>query len=351
MEVTQDASVPTSNAGADGLLDCTNTTYNLDGNSSSGDNLIYTWYNSLDEEIGTGIVLSVSLSGTYTLLVTNQNNGCTSTDEVEVTQDASVPTSNAGADGLLDCTNTTYNLDGNGSSGDNLIYTWYNSLDEEIGTGTVLSVSLSGTYTLLITNQSNGCTSTDEVEVSQNASLPTSNAGADGLLDCTSTIYNLDGSGSSGENLTYTWYNSMDEEVGTGAVLSVSLSGTYTLLITNQSNGCTSTDEVEVTQDAFVPTSNAGADGLLNCTNTTYNLDGSGSSGENLIYTWYNSLDEEIGTGAVLSVSLSGTYTLLVTNQSNGCTSTDEVDSNPKCLCTNFQCRCRWSVRLYKYNL
>ena len=245
-------------------------------------------------------------------MVTNQSNGCTSTDEVEVTQDASVPTSNAGADGLLNCTNTTYNLDGSGSSGDNLIYTWYNSLDEEVGTEALLSVSLSDTYTLLVTNQSNGCTSTDEVEVTQDASVPTSNAGADGLLDCTNTTYNLDGSGSSGDNLIYTWYNSLDEEVGTGTVLTVSLSGTYTLLVTNQSNGCTSTDEVEVNQEASAPTSNAGADGLLDCTNTTYNLDGSNSSGDNLIYTWYNSLDEEVGTGTVLSVSLSDTYTLLV---------------------------------------
>ena len=312
----------------DGLLDCTNTTYNLDGSGSSGENLIYTWYNSLDEEVGTGAVLSISLSGTYTLLVTNQNNGCTSTDEVEVTQNASAPTSNAGADGLLNCTNTTYNLDGSGSSGENLIYTWYNSLDEEIGTGIVLSVSLSGTYTLLVTNQNNGCTSADEVLVTQDAFAPTSNAGADGLLNCTSTSYDLDGSGSSGENLIYIWYNSLDEEIGTGAVLSVSLSDTYTLLVTNQSNGCTSADEVLITQDAFAPTSNAGADGLLDCTNTSYNLDGGGSSGDNLIYTWYNSLNEEIGTGAVLSVSLSDTYTLLITNQNNGCTSTDEVTVN-----------------------
>ena len=284
IEIVADLAVPTSDAGADGLLDCTSTSYDLDGSNSSGDSLIYTWYNSLDEEIGNrGTVLSVNLSGTYTLLITNQSNGCTSTDEVEVSQDASVPTSNAGADGLLDCTNTTYNLDGNSSSGDSLIYTWYNSLDEEIGTGAVLSVSLSGTYTLLITNQSNGCTSTDEVEVTQDASVPTSNAGADGLLDCTNTTYNLDGSGSSGDSLIYTWYNSLNEEIGTGVVLSVSLSGTYTLLVTNQSNGCTSTDEVEVTQDASVPTSNAGVDGLLDCTSTSYDLDGNGSSGDNLI--------------------------------------------------------------------
>ena len=223
-----------------------------------------------------------------------------------------------GADGLLNCTSTSYDLDGSGSSGENLIYTWYNSLNEEVGTGAVLSVSLSDTYTLLITNQSNGCTSTDEVTVTQDASVPTSDAGADGLLDCTNTTYNLDGSSSSGENLIYTWYNSLDEEIGTGAVLTVSLSDTYTLLVTNQNNGCTSTDEVLVTQDASVPTSNAGADGLLDCTNTTYNLDGSNSSGDNLIYTWYNSLDEEIGTGTVLSVSLSDTYTLLITNQNNG---------------------------------
>ena len=134
-------------------------------------------------------------------------------------------------------------------------------------------------------------------------------------------------------------------------MLSVSLSDTYTLLITNQNNGCTSTDEVTVTQDVSIPTSNAGANGLLNCTNTTYNLDGSNSSGDNLTYTWYNSLDEEIGTGAVLSVSLSDTYTLLVTNQNNGCTSADEVLVTQDAFAPTSNAWCRWSVKLHEYEL
>ena len=325
MEVTQDASVPTSNAGADGLLNCTNTSYNLDGSGSSGDNLIYTWYNSLDEEIGTGAVLSISLSDTYTLLVTNQSNGCTSTDEVTVTQDASVPTSNAGADGLLDCTSTSYNLDGSGSSGENLIYTWYNSLDEEIGTGTVLSVSLSGTYTLLVTNQNNGCTSTDQVIVSQDINYPVANAGINGTITCVNDTFQLDGSNSTGDNLTYNWYNAVGDLLSTTVTFTVFDPGNYSLVVTNAVNGCSATDELFVFENTVDPLASATTSGILNCLSDEVTLSVLAPLGWDLAFSWYNDSAQLLGTEMNVTVAAAGNYTLLVTNLSNGCGQTDIV--------------------------
>ncbi|MFK7806227.1 MAG: hypothetical protein AB8F74_00370, partial [Saprospiraceae bacterium] len=326
IEITGDATPPVSDAGVGGVLDCTTASLTLNGGNSTGDNLIYQWLNSSNEEVGTLEELSVTVSDIYTLVVTNQTNGCTSIDEVEVTQDANVPTSNAGTDGVLDCTNASYVLSGGNSSGDDLTYQWLNSLDEEVGTEEELSVTVSGTYTLIVTNQTNGCTSIDEVEVTQDANVPTSDAGADGVLDCTNASLVLSGGNSSGDNLTYQWLNSSDEEVGTASELSVTVSDTYTLIVTNQTNGCTSIDEVVVTQDAAVPSSDAGTDGVLDCTNASYVLSGASSSGDNLTYQWLNSLDEEVGMAEELSVTVSDTYTLIVTNQTNGCTSIDDVE-------------------------
>ena len=151
------------------------------------------------------------------------------------------------------------------------------------------TVTESDTYTLIITNGTNGCSSTDEVVVTQDIDVPTSNAGPDGLLNCTVSSYELDGSGSTGDDLSYAWYNSAGDLLGTTAQYTATQSDTYTLIIINGTNGCSSTDEVEVTQDLITPTANAGSDGLMDCIVTSYNLDGSNSTGNNLSYNWYNS--------------------------------------------------------------
>ncbi|MFK7810659.1 MAG: hypothetical protein AB8F74_22820, partial [Saprospiraceae bacterium] len=278
IEITGDATPPTSDAGADDVLDCTTASVILSGTNSTGGDLTYQWFNSLEEEVGIESELSVTVSDTYTLIVTNQTNGCTSLDEVEVTQDVAVPTSDAGMDDVLDCTTASVILSGTNSTGDDLIYQWLNSLDEEVGTASELSVTVSDTYTLVVTNQTNGCTSIDEVEVTQDAAVPTSNAGVDDVLNCTTASVVLSGTNSTGDDLTYQWLNSLDEEVGTTEELAVTVSDTYTLIVTNQTNGCTSIDEVEVTQDAAVPSSNAGADDVLDCTTASIVLSGSNST-------------------------------------------------------------------------
>ena len=109
--------------------------------------------------------------------------------------------------------------------------------------------------------------------------------------------------------MTYSWLNSAEIEIGTSESLAVSITDTYTLIVTNQDNGCSSTDEVIVSQDANVPTSDAGVDGILDCTNVTYSLNGSNSSGGNLSYSWLNSDDVEIGTSETLEVSIDGDKT------------------------------------------
>ena len=177
----------------DGLLDCTVSSYELDASGSIGDDLSYAWYNSAGDLLGTTEQYTVSQSDTYTLIITNGTNSCSSTDEVVVTQDADVPTSDAGPDGLLDCSVSSYELDGSGSLGDDLSYAWYNSAGDLLGTTEQYTVTQSDTYTLIITNGTNGCSSTDEVVVAQDTDVPTSNAGPDGLLDCNVSSYELVG--------------------------------------------------------------------------------------------------------------------------------------------------------------
>ena len=200
------------------------------------------------------------------MIVTNLDNNCSDEDVVTVIQDAALPTADAGMDGVLDCVNSTYQLDGSNSSGGNLAFAWYNVTGDLIGTSATLEVTQGGDYTLIVTNLDNNCSDEDVVTVIQDAALPTADAGMDGVLDCVNSTYQLDGSNSSGGNLAFAWYNVTGDLIGTSATLEVTQGGDYTLLVTNLDNNCSGEDIVSVTQDAALPTADAGPDGIIDCT-------------------------------------------------------------------------------------
>ncbi len=197
----------------------------------------------------------ISNPGTYTLTITDADNGCTATDDVVITEDVTTPTANAGSDDELTCTTTTLTLDGSASTGQGVLtYAWTTS-DGTIDSGDDTAapiISNPGTYTLTITDADNGCTATDDVVITEDVTTPTANAGTDAELTCTTTTLTLDGSASTGQGaLTYAWTTSdgtIDSGDDTAAPI-ISAPGTYTLTITDADNGCTATDDVVITED------------------------------------------------------------------------------------------------------
>src|SRR5690606_13868667 len=104
-----------------------------------------------------------------------------------------------------------------------------------------------------------------------------------------------------------------------------SQSGTYTLTVTDITNGCNSSDEVVVTDDFELPVANPGSDQLINCFQPNATLDGSASSaGAEFTYEWLLG-GSVVGDAINLPVSQSGTYTLTVFNTVNGCESSATV--------------------------
>ena len=67
------------------------------------------------------------------------------------------------------------------------------------------------------------------------------------------------------------------------------------------------------------PLADAQVSGVLTCIENEVLLDGSNSTGFDLIYNWYNSNGQTIGDEAILVVANPGLYTLIVTDPSNGC--------------------------------
>lgn len=328
--VLQNNTLPVVGAGADQNITCQQQSVVLGGSASGSGPLQITWTGpGITPANQSQLTPTVTIGGTYTLTVLNAANSCQSSDAAVVTALVALPTASAGADQVLTCAVTSVTLNGLGSSqGAGLSASWagpgITPANQNLYSP---SVGLPGIYTITITNSNTGCTATDQVEVTQNLTAPTANAGTDQVLTCTSTNgVMLSGSGTPA-NISYLWSGpGIGANNATQQNPMVTVAGTYQLEVTNPTNGCKATDQVEVTQDANVPVANAGADLTLNCSVTTVNINASASSsGPNISYQWSGPgiTPANAGQQSPQNLNAPGTYNLTVTNTANSCFNTD----------------------------
>jgi len=338
VEVTLDADVPVSDAGPAQELTCAVTSLTLDGSGSSqGPGITFQW-STADGNIlsgDTGLSPEVNAPGTYVLTVLNTGNNCQSSSQVIVAEDVLAPVAEAGATVEITCGEPVVVLNGNGSSqGPEFIYIW-TTADGNIVSGPGLlnpQVNQPGTYHLEVTNTANGCVSSDDVIVTADENLPTVVLETPPLLTCAVTSLNLGASGTStGPDFSYLWTTADGQIISGSTTLSPTIGqpGTYTLHVTNDLNGCSSSASIAVDEDTEPPTAEAGAAGELTCLITTLQLDGTGSSsGADLSYEWTAGPGGEILSGSdtpTPTIGAPGTYTITVLDLANGCSSTDDV--------------------------
>lgn len=331
--VNADLTPPTANAGANLTLSCTNPLLTLNGSGSSqGPNFTYQWTADNGGNIVSGyntLTPQINAAGVYQLLVTNTQNGCTSANSVQVFEDAAKPTVQLVQPGILNCSAAQVTLSAAGSStGPNFIYQWSGPGIVSGANGPNPTVDQPGNYTLLITNTQNGCTTTGTLSVQRDIQPPAADAGPDNVLNCYFPQRVLGGPGTStGPNFTYQWSGPGIVSGSTTPQPVVSQGGTYTLVVTNTTNGCTSTDNVQLTMDQTPPQADAGPGFQLTCTETSYVLNPTASMGPNFTYEWSTTGGNFMSPTTILNPTVNGAglYYLVVTNTVNGCTATDAV--------------------------
>jgi gliding motility-associated-like protein len=236
----------------------------------------------------TTATLAVNSSGTYSVVV--DLNGCTATDEVTVTQ-IPLPAPDLGPDVAV-CADVPVVLDALWPTAD--AFAWQNG-----STAATLVPGASGWYWVDVTE--NGCTARDSVLVNI-APLPTVELGAP-LEPCADETVTLN---ASYPGATYLWNTG-----STAATLSVSTTGTYSVVV--DLNGCTATDAVEVTVIAL-PEVDLGPDTTV-CPDEPVVVDA----------TWPNSsyLWEDGSSAPLRSLTEPGLYWVQLSRQ--GCTVRDSL--------------------------
>ena len=261
----------------------------------------------------TGIFTGIS-AGTYSISVIDNNN-CTATTSITITQPNTLSASIAG-------TNLTCNANNSGTAnltvtGGTIPYTflWSNTATTEDLTGLA-----AGTFSVTVTD-SNSCTATDTVTITEpdvlSATLASTHVTCNGAGNGTITI-----SGPAGGYGTYEY--SIDGGAswqGSGSYTGLG-PATFNILIRDSANSaCTSTldDALVITQPTTLSASIAG-------TNLTCNANNSGTA--NLTVTGgtipYTFLWSNTATTEDLSGLAAGTFSVTVTD-SNNCTTTNTV--------------------------
>ena len=283
------------------VINCVNTSVTLTGTSSvSG--LIYLWTTS-DGAISSGINTAsavVTTAGTYTLTVTDQSTGCSTSQSIVVTEDTNIPQAVIDPAQDLTCLQTTVELS-TSVTGENLTYAW-TTVDGQIDNGAntaTATVSAGGTYTLTITDPTNGCSSVDNItiqDLSQDITLnliPSSEN-----ISCDVSSVTITANASDPSNLSYVWTTTDGTftSVTNTSEVTVSTAGTYILNVVNSVTGCTAVRSITIGNITNTPDINIQAPNQITCNNPTVTLIGS-STTSGVTYQW-TTLDGIIDSGA-----------------------------------------------------
>jgi len=255
---------------------------------------------------------SISAPGSYNITVTNAN-GCSNTDQFDVTQDILPPVANAGPDIVLTCLTTSVSLNGSGSStGAMFSYVW-------TGPGIVNGpftlnpiINQPGVYILIVTNTQNGCTATDQVVVTGNFAPPIITVLSQIGIPCVGGSITMPVSVSGAPNTTFLWLgpNNFTSSIESPTT---AVAGVYTLVATNTLNGCTASKQITVYSGPAIPPQNFTVTDLSCAAGSTGGIDLDPNFGTGpYTFAWSNGATTED-----LSNLNAGTYTVTVTDASS----------------------------------
>ena len=314
--VTNNISYPNVAAGGSLALTCQSPSGTISASSSTS-GVSYAW-------TGPGITAgaatstpTVSAAGTYTVTVTNPNNGCTATATVAVTGSSNLPNVSTSSALSLTCTTTSGTITG-ASTTAGVTFSWAGPGIVGANNTATITANTGGTYTVTVTNPSNGCTSVGTIVINQNITPPNVSAPTSTVITCstpTSTI-NV---GSTTSGVTYVWSGPGIVSGGTTSSPIVNTTGTYTVVVTNPANGCTNSATVIVNNNITLPNVTAGSTLTLTCTSTSGTISAN-STTPNAGYVWSGTDITANGNTSTPTVGATGTYTVVVTNPANGCT-------------------------------
>ncbi|MGB3079682.1 MAG: gliding motility-associated C-terminal domain-containing protein [Saprospiraceae bacterium] len=282
---------------------------------------------------GPGIVtpgiqqIAVNKPGIYDLIVTALN-GCTTTYNILVDSNFSVPIYNLTFDSLRCDVPAILEV----SSNDTLDkYTWLNSAGTILSTDSIASANFPGLYSIEI-RAANNCFVLDTITI-EPAKFPVFSFETD-TLTCKDKVVTIKGIPASAP-VTFQWSDINGNPLGVTDQIMVSNIGPYILSVTGQ-NACETLDTILVPIDTIPPVANLKLLGEVRCQNRDIMFDGSSSTPQNIQLNWSTIGGIILGNNSlpVIQAKDTGIYILKVIRNDNGCEDLDSfhLTENPEAI-------------------
>lgn len=212
--------------------------------------------------VGTGRIIGspaddsmrTARAGLYRLIVTDALSGCQDSTDFALEADQNRPRIDIAPPATLSCSRSQVRIDASGSAtGVIYRYSWRGPNGQTLTDSSKTPlVTLPGIYRLTVRNAESGCISVDSAAVTEDYVLPRIRMRALDVLDCVTSVIELEAGTSQGRNLSFRWSAPQAGIVSNPntALIRVNAPGLYRLVLTDGLNGCSSRDSLLVQEAA-----------------------------------------------------------------------------------------------------
>ena len=299
-------------------LNCNTTEIKLI-NGFGGSGLVWEWIDPEGKSLGSEDSIVLNSPGLYSIAL--NKNECTFLASVEITQDIYLPLLPVVLSDTIDCISgmaTIYTFGGPADA----IWQWLDPALQPLNGDTLLQISTSGNYTLVVTGQ-NGCRDSISVEVHESLDAPQLSLDIDGALNCILDTVTLAAT-SATPGVIIAWVTPQGDTLQQ-SVVTAHEAGIWEVFVKSTLNGCTTREKSQVIIDRDLPSFSLEGD-TLNCRQPDVELKVIYSDGLPTLYAWSSPTGQMVDVNfPIYTVSEPGLWKLTLTNLNNGCGKTDSI--------------------------
>jgi len=266
--------------------------------ANANETVTYKWSNSL----GTSSTAKPTSAGKYTVTATN-GSGCSVSASISVSENKQLPTIGIDGNSNLNCTKTALTLSATGAN--IASYKWTSN-----ETSSTKVVTAGGTYGVVATHNTSGCSASATAEVRKDETKPNISILGNDVLTCNKT------------KITVTANGGVDFHWSTGETTNtkeISGAGEYTVEMADANSGCKANYKFTVTENKVAPAVTISGAKDITCKLTSMELIANNNA-TTPSFKWSNG-----GTASNAIITAMGDYIVTVTDESNGCSATKAV--------------------------
>ncbi|WP_298397370.1 fibronectin type III domain-containing protein [Flavobacterium sp.] len=300
---------------------CDGSTVTLVATAGSAGTYNYAW------TVPSGVVnpgdvstFTTTVSGTYSVVITDATTGCFSTSASGVVTINANPIVTVNSPSVCSGTLATVTATPNVTASYNYVWTVPTGVSDP-GNVDSFTTSVAGTYSVVITNSSTGCVSSSASGTVTVNSIPTVSVSS--ATVCQGTTASIAATPGTAGTYSYVWtVPTGATNPGNVATINTTVAGTYSVIITNTVTGCTSSSASGTVTINANPT--VTVTDLTICQGGSATVVATPGTAGTYSYVWTVPASvTNPGNVASFTTSVSGQYSVVITNTATGCTGTD----------------------------